>query len=85
MTLEEFANTLSTRPRNVMLDLSKNGWGHTDNMIHYIERPWLKADIKDVFKHMTKNRLMYLDKCGEKSADEIAKALAKHGIILKDK
>lgn len=85
MTLEEFANTLSARSRNIMRALSTIGWRHTDNMIHYIEMPWLKADIKDVFKHMTKNRLMYLDKCGEKSADEIAKALAKHGIILKDK
>jgi len=85
MTLEEFANTLSTRSRNIMCALSTIGWRHTDNMIHYIEMPWSKADIKDVFKHMTKHRLMYLDKCGEKSADEIAKALAKHGIILKDK
>ena len=85
MTLEEFANTLSTRPRNVMLDLSKNGWRHTDNMIHYIEMPWSKADIKDVFKHMTKHRLMYLDNCGKKSINEIVKALEKQGIVLKDK
>jgi len=83
MTLEEFACTLSTRSHNVMLNLVREGWVHFDDMILYIETPRPTADIKDVFRHMTRQRLLHLNKCGEKSADEIIKALAKHGVLLK--
>jgi len=75
MTLEEFANkkSLSVRAKNVLLYYSFKNYVE--------EKPMLKADIFDLFKHISPQDLISIPNCGKKTVDEIIKALEEIGAI----
>jgi len=52
--------------------------------VYITERPNPNCELEDAFENLTFTRLRNLPACGEKSAHEIVKQLAKQGIYLKD-
>jgi len=84
MKLFKFAELLSTRPKNVILKLSIEGISYSRKGVYITERPNPNCELEDAFENLTFTRLRNLPACGEKSAHEIVKQLAKQGIYLKD-
>jgi len=84
MKLHEFAELLSTRPKNVILKLSTEGISYSRKCVHITERPSPNCELEDAFENLTFARLRALPSCGTKSTHEIVKQLAKQGFRLKD-
>ena len=85
--INEFLVPLSVRARNVIIRMVMNGYNYRLNKLVYITvKPVNRdADIMDAFGNLTVKRLGYEEACGVKTVQEITKAFAKHGLILKDK
>jgi predicted GTPase len=85
-TINEFLLPLSVRARNVIIRMVMDGYNYRLNKVYITVKPVNRdADIMDAFGNLTVKRLGYEEACGLKTVQEITKAFAKHGLILKAK
>ena len=86
-TINEFLVPLSVRARNVIIRMVTEGYNYRlNNLVYITVKPVSRdADIIDAFGNLTVKRLGYEEACGLKTVQEITKAFAKHGLILKAK
>ena len=85
-TINDFLPALSVRARNVIIRMTEHGYNYRLNKVFYTVKPINRdADIMDAFGNLTVKRLGYEEACGLKTVEEITKAFAKCGLILKKK